>query len=83
MVEGFGEYVRCKRKAMKLTLTEMARLGACSRAQLCAIERGGSKPTLRSAWLICEALGVRLSSAIKTLEDRERKHGKGSDPGDA
>ena len=76
MIEEFGEYVRAKRKAMKLTLTEAVERGACSRAQLWMIENGKSVPSLRNAELICKALGIRLSSAIKTLEDRERKDGK-------
>ncbi|WP_419912096.1 helix-turn-helix domain-containing protein [Hoeflea sp.] len=57
-----GKLVRSKRKALDLTLEQLAERSGVSRSMLSAIERGTANPTFSIVWALSQALGLDLAT---------------------
>lgn len=59
-----GPRLQACRKALDLTLTELAALSGVSRSMLSEIERGNANPTYGTLWQLTRALGIDLNSLV-------------------
>ena len=72
-----GKLVRSKRKALDLTLEQLAERSGVSRSMLSAIERGTANPTFSIVWALSQALGLDLATlegAARQDEPIEHQH---------
>ena len=65
-----GTVIRRLREERGLTQDVLSGLAGVARSQLALIEAGGACPQIDTLWRIAEALGIRLSELIRTVEDR-------------
>ncbi|MEX3008655.1 helix-turn-helix domain-containing protein [Hoeflea sp. TYP-13] len=64
-----GKLVKSTRKALDLTLEQLAERSGVSRSMLSAIERGTANPTFSIVWALAQSLGLDLA----TLEGTSRQ----------
>jgi len=74
-IRTFGTRLRARRRQMDLTLDQLAERSGMSKSYLCEIEGGKNKnPTIRTALLLCRALGWTLSECIGLYEHASLLH---------
>lgn len=66
----FGEVIRELRLERGLSQEDLSFATGRHRTYVSLIERGRSSPTIRTLWLLAEALEVRPSEIIKRIERR-------------
>ena len=64
-----GNTIAYFRRQKGMSQEVLSGLAVIARSHLSAIERGERKPTLETLYRICNALGVKMSTVIKKLED--------------
>lgn len=64
----FAQTVRHVRKALRLTVADMAKVGRVSEQSLRNIEAGRNSPTLDTAGRLLQPFGLRLSVTTKQAE---------------
>ena len=64
-----GRIIRELRKKRGFTQEILSGLAAISRSHLAEIETGHTKANVETLWRISEALGMKLSSLIRIVED--------------
>lgn len=74
-IRTLGTRLRARRQSMGLTLDQLAERSGMSKSYLCEIEGGKNKnPTIRTALLLCRALGWTLSECIGLYEHASLLH---------
>ncbi len=68
-----GKVIQQYRESKKLSQEVVSGLADIGRTHLSAIERGVRKPTLETFFKICDAMEVKPSILIKTIEDEMDK----------
>jgi len=68
-----GRVIQQYREQKKQSQEVISGLAGIGRTHLSAIERGERKPTLETFYKICDALGVRASTIMATIEDEITK----------
>ena len=63
-----GEFIAKRRKALKVSQRELAKLAGISEHALCLLERGSGNPTLKTLLEVADTLGLEISLAAKNLE---------------
>ena len=64
-----GQIIHELRKQGGLTQEVLSGLAAISRSHLAEIETGHTKANVETLWRISEALGIKMSSLIRMVED--------------
>ncbi len=59
-----GQFIRNRRKGLRLTLEGLAERSGVSTSMLSVIERGETNPTLATVWALARALDVDVSEMI-------------------
>lgn len=74
-IASMGERIEARRKAMGLTLDQVAERAGMSKSYIWEIENGKNKnPTIRTAWQLAGALGWTLSDVIGVWEHDSTLH---------
>ena len=67
LVDTIGKTIRQRRKALKITQSDLAELAGISVNSLYKIERGEANPTLDLVEKIAEVLGLELKIEVKKI----------------
>lgn len=62
-----GEYIRTRRKFLKITQQELADIAGVGVNTLIKMERGEGNPTLSVIQKVLDVLGLELSTTIKKI----------------
>ena len=65
VVMEFGEWLKAKRTGKCISFRGLAELSGVSKTHIYEIETGNAKPTLEIAGTLANALGYKLSAALK------------------
>lgn len=68
-----GKVIQEYREGKELSQEVLSGLAGIGRSHLSAIERGERRPTLDTFYKICEALQIRPSTLMSTIEDEMAK----------
>ncbi len=69
-----GEVIARYRKRCGLSQEVLSGLADIGRSHLSAIERGERKPTLETLYRLSNALNVKMSAIVATIEEEIEKH---------
>lgn len=74
-IRSLGERLRDRRKALKLSLDQVAERAGMSKSYIWEIENGRNKnPTIRTAYVLARALGWTLSDVVGLYEHASLLH---------